>query len=45
MFDYLFTMMGPVGSSAALATVLLTVGALVSVGRCVGMRSLARPRF
>ncbi len=45
MFDYLFTVMGPVGSSAALAMILLTIAVVVSIARMVGPRRIAGPRF
>jgi hypothetical protein len=42
MFDNLFTMIGPVGSSVALASVLITVGTVVGVARCAVSRRLVR---
>ncbi|WP_394838396.1 hypothetical protein [Pendulispora rubella] len=42
MFDNLFTMMGPVGSSFAIASVLITVGTVVGLARCVSTRRLVR---
>ncbi|WP_394848939.1 hypothetical protein [Pendulispora brunnea] len=42
MFDNLFTMMGPVGSSVAIASVLVTVGTVIGLARCVTMRRLVR---
>jgi len=46
MFDNLFAMMGPVCSSAALATVLVTVGVVVGIAKLVGPnRRIVGPRF
>jgi len=42
MFDNLFTMMGPVGSAVAIASVLVTVSTVVGIARCVSPRRLVR---